>query len=147
MDGEDFSFPATTHSLPFSIDSPPLWQGPSAASSAPTAAASVGKQEGKGHQNAKGRSLSLDEEKMDMLWEDFNEETWPPLALQRNNGKGSRKMVKMGGCGSIKGWSISSDNSEKLGVVALLKILRKLFLIHGDQSPSPPLKKGRTNAR
>lgn len=163
MDVEDFSFPATTDSPPSSIGSPPLWRASSAPGSLPrqhqdTVVAVVGKrgdqQDGprrgfdqgpveSEHGPGKGGSLSLDEEKMDILWEDFNEELSPPLPLPlQRNGKGSRKAVSAG-CGSVKAWSISRANTEKPGVVALLKLLGKLFLFHGDH---PPLKKGRTNS-
>lgn len=158
MDVEDFSFPATTDSPPCFIDSPPLWR----ASSAPSSFSrhhddkvAEGKPEDweKGlshsfHQElieagdgpGKGGSLSISEDRMDMLWEDFNEELLSPLALHRN---GSNSEKVKAGFGSVKAWSISKANTDKPGVVVLLKVLRRLFLIHSNHRP---LKKGQAHS-
>lgn len=159
MDVQDFCFPEATVSLAYLIDSPPLWQ----ASFQPSSFSchhedkAVKKQEdeeedGLGHSidqepviaelgpGKGGESLSLSEERMDMLWEDFNEELLSPLALQRN---GSNSEKVKAGFGCVKAWSISKANTEKPGVVVLLKVLRRLFLIHSNHRP---LQKGQAHS-
>lgn len=138
MDGEDFSLPATADTLPHFIDSPPLWQAPSAPNSLSRHDEDIvsKEQEGEGsvgakHGPRKGRgSLSLSEERMDMLWEDFNE---PPLSppVPRLNGCNSEK--EMAGSRCMKMWSISKAKTDKPGVMALLKVLRKPFSIHHNR--------------
>ncbi|OWM65737.1 uncharacterized protein LOC116199353 [Punica granatum] len=155
MDLEDFSFPSATESLPCLIDSPPLWRASSPPSFSrhheheewrsasvdeePAIGAGAGAVPVPGKKG--GGSLSMDEEKMDMLWEDFNEEllSSSPLKIRRR-GKSEKDMSGRFGC--VKSLSISKANADRPGVVALLKVLRKLFLIHSSNQNHQTLKKG-----
>lgn len=78
----------------------------------------------------------MNEEKMDMLWEDFNEEVIFMKKRNQNSesdsGDCSKEMVQFG---CVKVLTISKGN--KAGVVALLKVLRKMFLIHSRQKQHP----------
>ncbi|XP_039065502.1 uncharacterized protein LOC120210931 [Hibiscus syriacus] len=112
---EEFSFPTTTTDL-FScgIESPPLWNVSPAVSPVRKAKGKEGE-----HEN--------EEEKMDMLWEDFNEEL----------GGGSRERSSEQ---NTKLWKINggmfSSSTRRVGIRVFMKVLRKLFLLHSSQVPT-----------
>ncbi|XWS23344.1 hypothetical protein CRYUN_Cryun28dG0005000 [Craigia yunnanensis] len=151
---EDFSFPTTA----CGIDSPPLWRLSPAASpdvfsdrKAKECSTEEGeeedcfpdgpdkRQERKGFSNLeKGSKLSKkvvdededEEEKMDLLWEDFNEE----LPISRSS-RSSGNMVELG-CGQTL--KLSKNNGamfspKRPGMLVFMRVLRKLFLLHNSQ--------------
>ncbi|POO00237.1 hypothetical protein TorRG33x02_040150 [Trema orientale] len=151
MTTEDFSFP--TGNFPSCIESPPLWHSSPAASStsdsdhqeeAPkleeeeevvVSAASdfsciengqkMVKRDGKEKQDEDEDDEDDDEgEKMDLLWENFNEE-----------GQSSSSRADSDNFDRVKGGCVHqalklSRTRNKPAMVMVLKILRKLFLLH-----------------
>lgn len=73
------------------------------------------------------------EEKMDMLWEDFNEELCRTSCSSRSNTSSSRdNMVKLG---CVKAMAATPQNpgtalsTRKPGMLVMVKVLKKLFLL------------------
>ncbi|KAL2538879.1 uncharacterized protein Fot_20270 [Forsythia ovata] len=142
---EDFSFPATTaDSPPRFIDSPPLWHPVSVPSPHEILERQDGKEESKescnnNQRNNFSRGMEIErreegeedvedeEEKMDMLWEDLNDE------YSRNN---SDRDVQIS---CVKTFKLSKSNrhlisGKKLSILLLMKILRKVFFVHNSRS-------------
>lgn len=94
-----------------------------------------------------------EEEKMDMLWEDFNEE------LSRSRGRpdvssswssststSPRETAELGGVkarmvSGANGALVSARRTPAPGVVVLIKVLKKLFLLHHGHSTHGSMKK------
>ncbi|KAJ7969707.1 Glutamate-1-semialdehyde 2,1-aminomutase 1 [Quillaja saponaria] len=156
MAAEEFSFPAIGDSYPCSIDSPPLWHLSPAASHNPYHCETE-KNDSKGEGKEVGEdcfsqqlitynqrhSLSCvengpkrlaeddEEDKMDLLWEDFNEELNSTTGSATSS---SREMVEVG-CVQTLTMSKTSGaglSKRKPGMVVILKVLKKLFLLHNS---------------
>ncbi|KAL2513279.1 Uncharacterized protein Adt_18879 [Abeliophyllum distichum] len=142
---EDFSFPATTaDSPPRFIDSPPLWRSVSVPPPHETPERLDGKEESKETCNNNQRKnfsrnmkierreeeeeedVDDEEEKMDMLWEDLNEE------YSRNN---SDRDVQTSCVKTLKlsKFNRHSLSGKKLSILLLMKILRKVFFVHNSR--------------
>ncbi|XVF63274.1 hypothetical protein PTKIN_Ptkin09bG0074600 [Pterospermum kingtungense] len=149
MATEEFSFPTTTDLYPCGIDSPPLWRL-SPASSPDVLLHKKAKEEDwfpdKDHQQRKsfscaekGSELSNKRvvfgedkgEKMDLLWEDFNEE----FGTSRSS-RSSEDVVELG-CGQAL--NLSKTNAavfsprKPAGMFVFMRVLRRLFLVHNSQ--------------
>ncbi|OMO94557.1 hypothetical protein COLO4_16292 [Corchorus olitorius] len=141
MANEDFSFPTTADLFPCGIDSPPLWRL-SPAASPDVFLDRKSKQEeeedcfldiveDKDHdQDQERRSISYverskkvvaeeEEEKMDLLWEDFNEE----LATSGS----SKEALKLSETNAA---SAMFAPRRPAGMLVFMRVLRKLFLLH-----------------
>ncbi|XP_075512115.1 uncharacterized protein LOC142547629 [Primulina tabacum] len=146
---DDFTFPANAKSQPHFIGSPPLWRH-LAASRQNSELLYKGEQE---EEDQEKSSISLiqefkassagntfinddDEEKMDMLWEDLNEE------FPRNSGKFSQntdvsspeRSVQIS---CIKAMKLSKANGpmisrKKSNILVFIKIVKKAFAIHNS---------------
>ncbi|KAI4352853.1 hypothetical protein L6164_007065 [Bauhinia variegata] len=160
MATEDFSFPAISDTHPCAIDSPPLWNLSPVGSPIPYPVFSEGKREKRSYEEdcfeakfvtrSQRRSFSYiqnrqrrsgedyedhdEEDKMDMLWEDFNEE----LSLTTGSAtSSSREVVELRYPSLLKvskannGALVSSKN--KPGMVMLVKVLKKLFSLSNSQ--------------
>lgn len=100
-----------------------------------------------------GGTCEEEEEKMDMLWEDFNEE------LPRSRGQhadvspswssastSSRETAEFRGVEArmrsrTNGALVSARRAQPPGVVVLVKVLKKLFLLHHGHSTHGSMKK------
>ncbi|GMJ15169.1 hypothetical protein like AT1G71910 [Hibiscus trionum] len=112
---EEFSFPTSTDLYRCGIESPPLWR------LSPHKKAK-GKEE---EEEDKGSKLSEDEEeKMDILWEDFNEE----LGGGRSRGRASEQHMKL----SKPNGGVFCPSTRRAGVLVFMRALRKLFLLHNS---------------
>lgn len=125
---DEFTFPVITDSHSCSIDSPPLWR----------------------LSPAKDSNEEDKEEKMDVLWEDFNEElsgssssssssSSSRLKPGKRSGSG-RDMAEMGCAQALKlsknpGTANAIFSSRKPGFVVFIKVLKKLFLLHHSHRP------------
>lgn len=142
---EDFTFPATTTDPPPRfIDSPPLWRS----STTPRPKNSKGKevedeekfvlrsfQEFKAKSLGKKDTISPDEEeeeKMDMLWQDLNDE------FSRKSGKLAQNCdVSSPGndqveINCVKALKLSKNNGKKPNILVFIKVLKKVFLLHNS---------------
>lgn len=161
---EEFSFPTSTDLYPYSIDSPPLWRL-SPAASPDVFLHSKGKQQEEDcfpgsqradeddHEERKSNSqedhngwklsdkgvAEDEEEKMDILWEDFNEEELPRSG---SSSRCSEDMVATG-CGGGHSLKLSKTNVDmfspsprRAGMLVFMRVLRKLFLLHNSHRPS-----------
>ncbi|GLT58761.1 hypothetical protein SLA2020_316290 [Shorea laevis] len=155
---EEFSFPTITDSYPCGIDSPPLWHLSPAAS--PDAFRDKSSKEGEKrvkeeddresfeteekHRKScsyveKGSKVSrrvgyteVGEEKMDLLWEDFNEELSRSCSSRMGSSGCSSDMVELG---CVQPLQLSKTNGgmfspKKPSIVVFFKSFRKLFLVH-----------------
>ncbi|GLU06776.1 hypothetical protein SLE2022_237740 [Rubroshorea leprosula] len=154
MTTEDFSFPTITDSYPYSIDSPPLWHLSPAASPDVVHYKSMRERE-RGEKEDDDRDCFVTEEKqrkscsyiekgskmsrrvgnaedgtekMDLLWENFNEELSRSCSSRMDYGD-------MMGLGCVQALKLSKTSggmfsSKKPSVVVLFKSFRKLFLLH-----------------
>ncbi|XP_039066539.1 uncharacterized protein LOC120212225 [Hibiscus syriacus] len=114
---EEFSFPSpTTDLFPCGIESPPLWNVSPSVSPGRKA---KGK-EGEDDKCLNKEEGDNEEEKMDMLWEDFNEELGGGIRRQ------DMKLSKSNG-------RMLSPNPRKVGMRIFMRVLRKLFLLHNSQ--------------
>ncbi|GLU16404.1 hypothetical protein SLE2022_328390 [Rubroshorea leprosula] len=166
---EEFSFPAITDSYPCGIDSPPLWHLSPAAS--PDAFRDKFSKEGeervkeeddherfekeekhrkscsyveKGSKVSRRLGYTEDgEEKMDLLWEDFNEELSRSCS-SRMGSSGCSSRMGSSGCSSdvvelncVQSLKLSKTNGgmfspKKPSIVVFFKSFRKLFLLHSS---------------
>lgn len=151
MEGEDFSFPITTNNTDtkLSIDSKPWWRVTYSSSSSEKSENKEDKDlesclavsrtsSCSGRKNFKdmkdGVKVGNDEDNMDLLWEEFNEETMcrrcgllaeadmPSMRMAGLGCGGAFKLVKTGGC-------------RKPSAGVLIKVLKKLLL----QNTRPPV--------
>ncbi|XVF29980.1 hypothetical protein REPUB_Repub16aG0018000 [Reevesia pubescens] len=155
---EEFSFPTTTDLYPCGIDSPPLWRLSPAASpdvfldrKAKDCSTTEEEEEevcfpGRPDEHEERKSFSYvekgsklskkvvgedEEEKMDLLWEDFNEE----LPRSRSSSSSGDHMVELG-CGQAL--KLSKNNApmfspRRTSMLVFMKALRRLFLLHNSQ--------------
>ncbi|KAK9270066.1 hypothetical protein L1049_025639 [Liquidambar formosana] len=168
MATEDFTFPSITTTPSRFIDSPPLWRVSSPAFSdscldqpaATTRDARRGREEEDvfapkpvNHYSQRksfscvesslkkgtGDSSEDEEDKMDMLWEDFNEELLSKRNCSRPDSdhtltsKGEKVEL-----GCVKALAVSKTSSRAMvsarrrpaGMVVFVKVIKKLFLLH-----------------
>ncbi|XP_057793439.1 uncharacterized protein LOC131010062 [Salvia miltiorrhiza] len=132
----DFSFPAAADSSP---DSPPLWRRSA------TAPRREVEEEGftlpsfqafRFSRSVKERKCNEDgEEKMDMLWEDLNEDRFAKSA-QNSDVSSPRREVQMS---CVRGLRLSRANGhiishgKKTSILVFIKALKKVFLMHNSQ--------------
>jgi hypothetical protein len=156
MATEDFSFPIIEDNFPCTIDSPPLWHlSPTA--SPPNGSSAKGEDDDKDCFPIKysqrksfscveggsgklvindGKEEDDEEEKMDMLWEDFNEELSKTCSSRSNIKSSSRD--NMLGFGCVKALTTSKNNTSatlstrKPGIVVIMKVLKKFFLLQNS---------------
>ncbi|KAI4346405.1 hypothetical protein L6164_007302 [Bauhinia variegata] len=162
MATEDFSFPTISDTHPYAIDSPPLWNLSPVGSPNPYQACSEGKRkknrdkedcfEGKFVTQSQRKSFSYienrrrrfgededddedDKDRMDMLWEDFNEELSSTTGSCTSS---SREAAELSYSSSLKvanktnnGALVSSKNRP--GLVMLVKVMQKLFTLGNSQ--------------
>ncbi|KAF1884778.1 hypothetical protein Lal_00028665 [Lupinus albus] len=158
MESEDFSFPRINDTCAHNIDSPPLWNLSPAASPNPY-------QGKKGEENdwfgekliAHGQRKSFScieigrkkieledcvddhEGKMDLLWEDFNEELYSTTGSATSS---SREVVEFRSCAQSLIVSKSKTNAlvstkSKSSMVVIVKVLKKFFSnVQGRQRKS-----------
>ncbi|OAY58593.1 hypothetical protein MANES_02G191100v8 [Manihot esculenta] len=176
MATEDFSFPTFTDTTSSAIDSPPLWRLSPAAS--PDSSHTKAEEEDSDQEDDYqfcfpthkptqrksfswvehgGRAANLNdeedkEEKMDMLWEDFNEE----LSIKRSRSSSRfdsnhhhlHRTVNMGRVHQLQSLRSSNKTSSAMvsprkntpatstaGFVVFMKVLKKLFLLHNSHQP------------
>lgn len=155
---EDFSFPATTtDSPPRFIDSPPLWRcSPSPAPSPTAGHEKREKLKGKevddeekfnlwSFQKFRARSIDKknsnshdedEEEKMDMLWEDLNDEFSRSCGkMAQNSDTSSPGREVQINC--VKALKLSKANGHMLSgkkpsILVFIKVLKKVFLMHNS---------------
>ncbi|KAI4387945.1 hypothetical protein MLD38_000328 [Melastoma candidum] len=128
LEEEDFSFPCNS---PCSIDSP-SWLYP------PTSLGDDVQSRVKQKEVEEKEEVVRDpvrdgsrEDKMDMLWEDFNEELWGSSSTGEKRGRESFGGGKTGSSkGSGRGGAVSFP-AKSPGAMALAKALRKIFLLRG----------------
>ncbi|XAR62660.1 hypothetical protein NMG60_11017506 [Bertholletia excelsa] len=155
---DEFSFPAISgaHSPPYFLDSPPLWRP--AATAISSATTSPNPKQKKDHDDRQRKSFSCievgrrrkedskiedeEEEKMDMLWEDFN---FNEQVVRRAGGGGLGFESAMSSPGSgatdlgcvqalrLGPKSGPDFSAKKPGVVVLVKVLKKLFWLHSSR--------------
>ncbi|CAA3020679.1 Hypothetical predicted protein [Olea europaea subsp. europaea] len=154
IEEEDFSFPATAaDSPPRFIYSPPLWCPVSVPPPHVKPERLVDKEESKETCNKNQRKncstgMKIErreeeddvddelEEKMDMLWEDFNEEFSRKLVADFGMSSSDRDVQIL----SVKTLKLSKPNGnllsgKKLSILLLMKILmRKAFSVHNNCS-------------
>lgn len=148
MTTEDFSFP--TENVPSCIESPPLWHSSPAASSSDSHQEETAKELEEvrterrrfscienGQKIAKRDGNEEEEEDqeetMDLLWENFNEElSRSQSSLRANSEKFSGdQIVAMGRVNQTLTFSRTKD---KPPMFMVLKVLRKLFMLHNHNS-------------
>ncbi|KAL3737075.1 hypothetical protein ACJRO7_025924 [Eucalyptus globulus] len=156
MAEEGFSFPGIPDPSACSICSPPLWPvSPPPAPPLRDRSSSRGSDEGDLGEMADGEGGGLreeeeEEEKMDMLWEDFNEELprshgLPDVSSSWSSTSTSTSSREAAGVGGVeartvsrtKGALVSAKRAPQPGVVVLIKVLKKLFLLHHGHKAMP----------
>ncbi|KAL5721170.1 hypothetical protein ACHQM5_013763 [Ranunculus cassubicifolius] len=112
----EFSFPTIIkrhHSLDFTTT---LWHAPSEVSDNTDGGESV-------------KSVADEEEKMDMLWESFNDE------FQRNSSIGRNRELKSSlEIQEMRRSSSRAICTRKQSLLLVMKVLRKLFLLHNSHA-------------
>ncbi|CAJ1948006.1 unnamed protein product [Sphenostylis stenocarpa] len=154
MDTEEFSFPRITDTCSHNIDSPPLWNLSPAASPNPYQGSKRAENDCFGaklvaevHRKSfscvedRRKKIGLDEEeedKMDLLWEDFNEELYSTTTGSATSS--SREVVELR---CAQGLTVAkSSNSHllptknKAAMLVIVKVMKKLFSIHNSQGRS-----------
>ncbi|KAG6432696.1 hypothetical protein SASPL_104281 [Salvia splendens] len=135
MASTDFTFPATADSSP---DSPPLW-----CHSTTAPRLEGGEEEGfnlpsfqafRFSKGSKERDDEEGEEKMDMLWEDLNEDRFAKNGLNSDTSP-PRREVRVS---CIRGLRLSKANGhiisgKKTSILLFIKALKKVFLMHNSQ--------------
>ncbi|XP_058087632.1 uncharacterized protein LOC131234713 [Magnolia sinica] len=84
------------------------------------------------------------DEKMDMLWEDFNDELSRQASLGRQEAKKGNgweaDSSKITGLGHVKTLKVSKSTSllphGRPSLLVILKVLKKLFLLHNSRCPN-----------
>lgn len=158
MDAEDFTFPTISEPFPRCIDSPPLWGLSFKANSDCNCSKDSDKEEEEKDDDDQEKEEELnssasvpvthnqslkysrigttgegeeeEEEKMDMLWEDLNEE----LLSKHGDSESSmgEEMVRLSCVPALR----------KPGMVVFIKVLKKLFLLHSSHrrpTKTPPM--------
>lgn len=165
---DDFSFPTTTNPPPLFIGSPPLWHRTSSTPSPHKQTQRKSpKEDDEGEENCNSKEKSFNrkerksfsyveqgpkaaqegrgwrnigEEKMDLLWEDFNEELKSRIQVSEycKNSEVSpgrrpanqfacvqgKRLLKIGG-GTV-------CSGKRPGVVVFMKVLKRVFLLHSS---------------
>ncbi|KAK8684146.1 hypothetical protein V6N13_040177 [Hibiscus sabdariffa] len=122
---EEFSFPTTADLYPCGIESPPLWHR-SPAESPHRKAKGKQEEDDKGSKPSdKAGAEGDEEEKMDMLWEDFNEELGG--GSRGRSSEEGMKLSKPSGSGGM-----FCPSPRRAGVLVFIRVLRKLFLLHNS---------------
>ncbi|KAF3682009.1 hypothetical protein FXO38_01463 [Capsicum annuum] len=149
---EDFSFPTITNTPPRFLESPPLWRTTSVASSRLQKTASTKGEDHDQEENLdilsplsnyinQRKSFSYieganamkrliedddeeEEEKMDMLWENLNEEISNKIKTKTSCGKDHTKKVEYK---CVKSLNLSKA-SKRPTLLVLIKVLKKVFL-------------------
>ncbi|XP_043712962.1 uncharacterized protein LOC122661582 [Telopea speciosissima] len=152
MVSDDFSFPTITDPIPCFVGSPPLWN----VSYEVFSGSSYGNRGDRSDEELQRRKsfpmaerdMKLeDEERMDMLWENFNDELLPSL----DKNKEERRFQKGGKLDSglagdkaelycVKTWKMSKPSNsttamlspKKPSLLTLMKVMKKLFLLHNS---------------
>lgn len=145
MATEDFTFEfpiTTTTPPPPSVDSPPWWYVTSSSSGHEKKEANDENKGVEGSIKAEsegGGNISdgEEEEKMDLLWEGFNEEMSRNCGLVVESDVSRRRAVRLGRGKAFK--LGEADGGRRLSIVMFLKVLKKLFVLHNSQRS---LKKG-----
>ncbi|XP_050363385.1 uncharacterized protein LOC126782218 [Argentina anserina] len=154
MATEDFSFP-TVHksSSTRSIDFPPFWRPSPCTDYRPddeddhsTPAKNCKQRQRQSHacivgadddQIIVGTRVQDQEEKMDMLWEDFNEELYPVRSTSSDyNISGDMLQLGCVGLGALNfprsNAAATSSTITSPGVVLMVKVLKRLFFLHNS---------------
>ncbi|KAK4413294.1 hypothetical protein Salat_2742000 [Sesamum alatum] len=143
---EDFSFPATTtDSPPRFIESPPLWRhSPSPTSHHQKPKRSKGKEAEDEEKFNFAPSLlhheDDEEEKMDMLWEDLNDESSRSCGKMEQGSDIASSPGREVQVSCVKALRLSKANGggrlseKKLGILVLINVLKKIFLMHTSHS-------------
>ena len=152
MDTEEFSFPRITDTCSHNIDSPPLWNLSPAASPNPYqgnkreddifGAKLVAEVHRKSFSCVEDRrrkhGFEEEEDKMDLLWEDFNEELYSTTTGSATSS--SREVVEFR-CAQELTVAKTCHNGlipskNKPAMVVIVKVIKKLFSIHNSQGKS-----------
>ncbi|KAL2335037.1 hypothetical protein Fmac_016250 [Flemingia macrophylla] len=153
METEEFTFPRINDTCAHNIDSPPLWNLSPAASPNPYqgnkggeddcfGAKLVAKPQRKSFsyvENCRRRIGLEGEERMDLLWEDFNEELYSPPTTGSATSS-SREEVEFRCAPPLnvvktnKGTLLPTRN--KPSMVVIVKVMKKLFSINNSQGKS-----------
>ncbi|KAK7315484.1 hypothetical protein VNO77_34034 [Canavalia gladiata] len=159
MDTEEFSFPRISDTCAYNIDSPPLWTLSPAASPNPYQGNKGGENECFGAKlvaEARRKSFSSienrrkrigldndndddEKDKMDLLWEDFNEELSSTTTGSATSS--SREVVEFR-CAPPTLTVAKTNNGallppkNKPGMVVIVKVMKKLFSINNSQGKS-----------
>ncbi|KAH0776044.1 hypothetical protein KY290_007455 [Solanum tuberosum] len=145
---DDFSFPTITNTPPRFLESPPLWRTTSVASSRVQKSPNHDHEENldmsslisnKSNNINQRKSFSHiegvaamkrmiededeEEEKMDMLWENLNEEMSNKIMTKTSCGKNTKKVEYK----CVKSLNLSKA-SKRPSLVVLIKVLKKVFL-------------------
>ncbi|TKY46147.1 hypothetical protein E2542_SST28183 [Spatholobus suberectus] len=153
MDTEEFSFPRISDTCAHNIDSPPLWNLSPAASPNPYqgnkggankcfGAKIVAEARRKSFSNVenvrKRIGLEEGEDRMDLLWEDFNEELYSTTTGSATSS--SREVVEFRCAPAL---TVAKTNNgallptkNKPGMVVIVKVMKKLFSINNFQGKS-----------
>ncbi|KZV33080.1 hypothetical protein F511_03346 [Dorcoceras hygrometricum] len=143
--GDDFTFPA--NSQPHFIGSPPLWRH--LADSGQNSDEQEEEEEEEDRQKSnmslrqefkassnstdrKHNSLKDDEDKMDVLWEDLNEEFSTNSGKFSQNADASSSPVQVRCIKAMK-LSKANGNRKKSNILVLIAIVRRAFAIHNSR--------------
>ncbi|KAK6775569.1 hypothetical protein RDI58_026570 [Solanum bulbocastanum] len=142
---DDFSFPTITNTPPRFLESPPLWRTTSVASSRlcknpnheenldmfPLISNNINQRKSFSHIEGVAAMKRMiedededeEEEKMDMLWENLNEEMSNKIMTKTSCGKNTKKVEYK----CVKSLNLSKA-SKRPSLVVLIKVLKKVFL-------------------
>ncbi|XP_057975197.1 uncharacterized protein LOC131162600 [Malania oleifera] len=136
---DDFSFPAVADAFPRFAESPPLWR-PSSADERANERRSFSCME-MNSKRTHTQDQGEEEEKMDMLWEDFNDELMLRRSCEACRARcdsSDRDAAELGCVGPLKMTKRSGAAvlpGRKPGVVVFMKALKKLFVLHHFHRP------------
>ncbi|KAK7380607.1 hypothetical protein VNO78_33122 [Psophocarpus tetragonolobus] len=149
MDTEEFSFPRISDNCAHNIDSPPLWNLSPAASPISNecyGAKLVAEAHRKSFSYVESRKrFGLEEEeddRMDLLWEDFNEELYSTTTTTGSATSSSSREVVEFRCAPSLSVVAKANNTNrslistknKAGMVVIVKVMKKLFSINNSQA-------------
>ncbi|KAL5173499.1 hypothetical protein HKD37_16G046033 [Glycine soja] len=154
MDTEEFSFPRISDTCAHNIDSPPLWNLSPAASPNPyyqgnkrgenecfgakLVAAEVHRKSFSCVENSRKRfGLEEDEDRMDMLWEDFNEELYSTTTtVSATSSLRELRYAPALTVAKTNNSSLFPTKNNKPSMVVIVRVMRKLFSINNSQGKS-----------
>ncbi|XP_043705161.1 uncharacterized protein LOC122654971 [Telopea speciosissima] len=167
MVSDDFSFPTITEPIPRFMGSPSLWNVSYEVFSDDSSyvISTTEREKEEEHHRRKGYYTKIksakddgitkeDEERMDMLWENFNDELRRISSLDKNR-EGGRLQRKDGGDGEykldsdvvgdqktelycVKAWKMSKTSStailspRKPSLLTMVKVVKKMLLLHNS---------------